>query len=210
MPQIRSSTGSKRSRGAAAAVLLLALASLALAACGGSSSGSGTTSTSATTSNAGRTPQARRFAAFRECMKKNGVSLPKFTPGKRPPHARGFDGAPGNPRLPEGVSSAQYEAAIKKCGGAPSDFAGGRRFNSPAVRQALAKFATCMRANGENVPKPNTSGNGRPVFSSKGLNVTSAKFKAAEAKCRRDLLGSFRAHPGGAGGAPQAPPASAG
>ena len=71
---------------------------------------------------------------------------------------------------PTGVTRAQYEAALKKCGGARLR---GRRVaasNSPAFRQALAKFAACMRENGVNVPAPNTSGNG-PIFNTKGLNT---------------------------------------
>jgi hypothetical protein len=117
--------------------------------------------------------------------------------------------------LPKGVTRAQYEAAIKKCGG----FSGGRfgagggasRFNSPAVKQALSKFASCMRENGVNLPTPNTSGKG-PVFNTKGLEPTSTKFKAAQTKCASDLISTFRARPG-AGGAPAGtgtPPGSVG
>ncbi len=70
-------------------------------------------------------------------------------------------------QLPKGVTRAQYEAAIKKCGG--GSFAGrGARFNSPAYKAALTKFAACMRENGVNVPAPNTSGSG-PIFDTKGL-----------------------------------------
>jgi hypothetical protein len=181
------------------------LASLALAACGGSSTSSSstpaTTSASATTapSTTGKAPGAvgGRFAALRECLQKNGITLPKFTPGQRP--------SPGTRRsfLPKGVTKAQYEAAIKKCGG-PGFFAGGKnRFNTPAFKQALAKFAACMHENGVDVPKANTSGTG-PVFSSKGLDTSSLKFKDAEAKCRPDLSGALRGAPGarGAAGAP--------
>ena len=184
----------------AAAVLLVVLASLALAACGGSSTGSSSTSTttgaSATTtpSATGKTPGALggRFAALRECLQKNGITLPKFTPDQRP--------SPGTRHsfLPKGVSKAQYEAAIKKCGG-PSILGGGRsRFNTPAFKQALAKFAACMHENGVDVPKANTSGRGS-IFSSKGLDTSSPKFQAAEAKCRPDLGGALRGAPGARG-----------
>ncbi len=87
---------------------------------------------------------------------------------------------------------------------------GGARFKSPAFKAALAKFATCMRENGVNVPAPNTSGSG-PVFDTKGIDTSSAQFKTAEAKCQSDLSGAFRRGPG-AGGSPSAsgaPPGAA-
>jgi hypothetical protein len=200
----------------AIAALVIVLASLALAACGSSTSTSSTTtaSASANTSSTGTTKGAPgagagRFAALRECLQKNGITLPKPTPGKRPaPGAGGFlgGGRSGSaPKLPAGVTRAKYEATVKKCGGfARGGFAGGTRahFNSPAIKQALAKFAACLRTNGIDVPEANTSGKG-PIFSTKGLNTASAKFKMADAKCRSDLQGAFRARPG-AGGTPGA------
>ena len=156
----------RRSAPPAAAVILVVLASLALAACGGSSTSSSSTSTatsaSARTATTGRAPGALggRFTALRECLQKNGVTLPKFTPGQRR--------SPGTHRsfLPKGVSRSQYEAAVKKCGGAGIFTNGRNRFSDPAIKQALAKFATCMRENGVNIPKANTSGKG-PIFNSK-------------------------------------------
>lgn len=204
---------SSRSRSAASAALVLLVACLWLAACGGSSSSSSTstaanTSTTASTTTKGGAPAiAKRFTAVRECLQKNGITLPKRTPGQRAPG--GLLGSGGGPQLPKGVTRAQYEAAIKKCGG----FGGGRfgagggggRLNSPAFRAALTKFAACMRENGVNVPAPNTSGKG-PVFNTNGLNAASAKFKAAQTKCASVLRGLLKAQPGGTG----APPASAG
>jgi hypothetical protein len=139
-----------------------------------------------------------------ECLQKDGITLPKRTPGKRP--GGGFlGGGGGGPTLPKGVTKAQYEAAIKKCGGFPRGggafFRGGgaAALSSPAAKQALLKFAACMRENGVNVPAPNTSGKG-PVFNNKGLNAGSSKFKTAESKCTGDLTSAFKARPGGAGG----------
>jgi hypothetical protein len=214
----------------AAAVLVLLLACLGLAACGSSSgSSSSTASTSASTTTTGaagaKGPNSGRFAAMRECLQKNGVTLPAFKPGqhgqpqargqRRPPGAGGFlgggSGGTGGPSLPKGVTRAQYEAALKKCGG--GNFAGrgggGARFKSPAFQAALAKFAACLRENGVNVPAPNTSGNG-PVFDTKGIDTSSAKFKAAEAKCQSDLRTAFRRGAGAGGGSASgggAPPA---
>jgi len=188
------------------AVFALLLACLGLAACGGSSSSSTSSANAAATSPTGGTGQtgraAGRFAAVRECLQKEGITLPKRTPGQRPGGTGGFlgggggTGGAGAPQLPKGVTRAQYEAAVKKCGGAAFTGAGGR-VRSPAFKQALAKFATCMRENGVNVPEPNTSGNG-PIFNTKGLNTTSSQFKAAQIKCSKDLTGTFRrGRPGG-------------
>ena len=142
---------------------------------------------------------------MRECLQKEGITLPKRTPGqKRPPGgAGGFLGGGGaggaaGPQLPKGVTRAQYEAALKKCGGSTFGHGGAARFDSPAFKAALAKFATCMRQNGVNVPAPNTSGSG-PVFDTKGIDTSSAQFKAAEAKCQSDLSGAFK-RGAGAGG----------
>ena len=57
-----------------------------------------------------------------------------------------------------------------------------------------------MRENGVNVPTPNISGNG-PVFSTKGLDTSSAKFRAAEQKCSSLLR---IARPGAQGAPPAA------
>jgi len=202
---------------AAATVLILLLACLGLAACGGSSSSSSSSTAAAATSTSTGTgakgPNAGRFAAMRECLQKNGVTLPAFKPGQHGgPQARGPFGGTSGRQLPKGVNKAKYEAALKKCGG--GNFAGrgggGARFKSPAFQAALAKFASCMRENGVNVPAPNTSGSG-PVFDTKGIDTSSAQFKAAEAKCQSDLSGAFRRGPG-AGGSPNAngaPPGAA-
>jgi hypothetical protein len=214
----------------AAAAVFAILASLLLAACGGSTSTATTTTartagavtsasttptttstptTSTSTTSKGTTPAGPgRFAALRECLQKNGITLPKRTPGQAP-GAGGFLG--GGPTLPAGVSRAQYEAAIKKCGGLPRFPRGGFRgprikFNSPAIKAALVKFAACLRANGVNAPEPNTSGTG-PIFNTKGLNTSSATFRTAESKCRSDLVGAFRARPGSGGAAGGPPPA---
>jgi hypothetical protein len=206
------SSSKRRPQPALAAVLLAVLASLLLAACGSSStSSSSSTSTSAkasstTTATTGKAPVggANRFAALRECLKKNGITLPKFTPGQRP------SGTTHGAFLPKGVSKSQYEAAIKKCGGRGGFVKGGAgRFSSPAVKEALAKFSSCMRENGVAIPKANTSGKG-PIFSSKNLNTSSAKFKTAETKCSKDLGGAFHARPGGAAGGPGGAPPAAG
>jgi len=220
---------SNRRKPATAAVLVVLLACLGLAACGSSSKSPSTTSTTASataTTSTGATgtdrrlgaQNASRFKALRECLQKNGIALPTQTPGQRPPAgaggpggAGGFlgGGGAGRPKLPNGVTRAQYETAIKKCGGGAFAGRGGKaRFDSPAYKAALTKFAACMRENGVNVPAPNTSGNG-PVFDTKGIDTSSSQFKTAESKCRSDLTSAF--HRGsGAGGPPGGGSASTG
>ena len=205
-----------------ALALGLLLTCLGLAACGGSSS---TTSTSANASattpgrasGAGATgPGGARFKAVRECLQKHGITLPQRPPGQRggrpggPSGPGGFLGGSGagGPQLPNGVTRAQMQAALKKCGAGGQFRRGGARLKSPAYKAALTKFAACMRENGVNVPAPNTSGNG-PIFSTKGLNTASAQFRSAELKCRSDLAGALRRAPGaGATGAAGATPPS--
>jgi hypothetical protein len=176
----------------AAAVLSLLLVSLLLVACGGSSSSTTTTATTnvaaATSTNGGRGAFAGRFAAVRECLAKNGITLPKRTPGQ----ARPLGGLLGGVRqLPKGVTQAQYDAALHKCGlNRPNRGGVTSRLASPAYKLALANFAACMRQNGENLPVPNTSGKG-PIFNTTGINTSSATFQAAAAKCSAILRSSF-------------------
>lgn len=206
------------------AVLALALASIGLAACGGSSKSSTTTNASVAATSGGSGTGASgptgpagsrsdRFKGIKECLQKNGITLPKPSSGQRRPGGSGgflggAGGAGGSPKLPAGVTRAQYEAALKKCGGGAFGRTRGR-FNSPAFKQSLDKFASCMRENGVNVPEPDTSGKG-PIFSTKGIDTASAQFKAAEAKCSKDLHETFRPHPGYAPGGPPPGGAAAG
>jgi hypothetical protein len=194
------------------AIALVIAASVVLAACGGSS-----TSTAASKTAASKTTAAsgsRSVSALRECLKKQGVTLPQRKPGK--PGQQGAPGAGGLPfgggesggarQLPSGVSREKFEAAIKKCGGVAGRGAGGfRGLTSPTAQKSLAKFASCMRENGVDLPTPNTSGKG-PVFNTKGINTKSAAFTAASKKCSSLL--QFRRRgggaPGGGGGAPGA------
>lgn len=223
-------TNTRSRKPAVAAVVVLLLACLGLAACGGSSSttstsanvastgtASGTSSTGSTSTTPGAPGSGRgaaRFAAMRECLQKNGITLPKRSPGSRP--GGGFvpgAGAGGGPQqLPSGVTRAQYEAALKKCGGGSGHFfrsGAARRINNPVFKTALTKYGDCLRQNGISLPPANTSGNG-PIFDTKGINTASSQFKTASAKCRSVLLGAFRrpaVAPGasGASGATGAP-----
>lgn len=190
-----------------AAIALLAC--LGLAACGGSSSTStSTTNASANAAKTSTTPNRPpgRFAALRACLQKNGVTLPAPTPGQQGP--LGLGGPAGGRQLPKGVTRAQVQAAMKKCGGGsgfrgPNGQSGPRRFGSPGFRKALSAFAACMRSNGVNLPAPDTSGTG-PVFKTGSVNTKSATFKAASTKCQSVLRSAFpRRPPGAASGGAQ-------
>ncbi len=174
--------------------LLLVLASLALAACGSSSSSSSKTTAGAPTVKAAAA--RTRFAAIRECLRKNGVALSSRTPGQPP--RRGY--LPGGaPVLPKGMTPQRYQAAIKKCGGLARPARPGRvggRLQSPAFKHALANFAACLRKHGIDIPAPNTTGRG-PVFNTNGIDVAGAKFKAARQKCASILSDTFRTPRGG-------------
>jgi len=203
-----------RRRTISASALLVVLVALGLAACGGSSSKSATSATAAKTSSTSN-PPGNRFAALRECLQKNGVALPQRPSGqRRGPGAGGQPGAPGaggflgggaggaqggGPVLPKGVTRAQFQAALQKCGGGRgfggrNGQAARRRFGTPAFRKALTAYAACMNRNGIKLPAPDTSGNG-PVFSSKGIDTASAAFRAASAKCQSVLRNAFPRRP---------------
>jgi hypothetical protein len=188
-------------------------ACMALAACGSSGSGSSSAGKSSTSANKAGAPNPSRFTALSSCLKKEGITLPSAPSGATPQPGGPGAGAPrGGARglqLPKGVTQAQFQAALKKCGAGnfPQGRAGG--LNSASARAGLAKYAACLRQNGINVPAPNTTGKG-PVFSTKGIDTSSSKFKAAQSKCQSDLKGAF---PGGGAppsGAPNgAPPTGA-
>jgi hypothetical protein len=205
---------------AAAAVVILLLACVGLAACGGSSSttstganaastrtastgtgstgstgtaSTGTSSSGSSTSSTGAGRGGARFAAVRECLEKNGITLPQRAPGSGGhAGARGGLLGAGAGALPKGVTRAQYEAALRKCGAGATGLGRGTPLaNNHVFEAALAKFAECLRQNGVNVPAPNTSGKG-PVFDTKGINTSSPQFRAATTKCRATLTSAFR------------------
>jgi hypothetical protein len=192
-------------RNAATAALAILLLGLLLAACGGGGSGSTSSASSTKTSTNARGQFAARAATLRTCLKKEGITLPERKPGtsgtQRPGGPFGAGGAGGRGggfQLPKGVTREKLQAALKKCGGS-SFGGGGRRLGGGRNTQQLAKFATCMRANGIKLPAPNTSGKG-PIFNTKGIDTTSSAFKQADAKCAKELRPTGGA--GGSGGAP--------
>ena len=196
--------------GPLAALALVALLCVWMAACGGSGTSSTSSNAAKVTSPAGGAGSAR-FSALSACLKKQGITLP--TPSASKPPSTTGTGAQGGPptggglSTPSGVSASKYREALKKCGGSSLP-AGGSSFSSATAKAALSKYVTCMRENGVDLPKANTSGSG-PVFDSKGLDTSSATFKAAQSKCQTDLKGAFGGA-GGTGGPPSGGPPSGG
>jgi hypothetical protein len=182
----------------AAAALTLLLISLALLACGGSSGSSATTTTPATATATTGTSSApgklpARVATIRACLIESGIAPTKPTPGK-PPALGGLVGV--GSQLPKGMTHAQYEAALRKCGLARAGTGtAAERLRSPAYRKTLTRFTACMREHGQHIPNPSTSGTG-PIFNTTGLNTLSPQFKAATVKCAGILRGSFGGPPG--------------
>ena len=196
-----------------AAALALALgAAVALAACGGSSAARAARTTVAATDALGSSGQlgarSGRYAALRECMAKNGISLPAS------PHANGTrPGASGlfgqghlHPHAlqpPAGVSQSAFEAALRRCDAdaparSPARPDALTMLKSAAFRKRLDEFATCMRSHGIALGAPNTSGKGS-IFATQGLDTASTAFRSALASCRSDLGAAFAAKrsPGG-------------
>jgi len=196
-------------------------ACMALAACGSSGGDSSSAANSSSTSASKVGGQdSGRFAALRSCLQKQGITLPAPPSGTSRRSGTPGAGAPGGSgrglQLPKGVTQAQFQAALKKCGGGnfPRGGAGGPGgLNSASAQAGLAKYAACLRQNGIDVPAPNTTGKG-PVFDTKGIDTSSSRFKAAQKKCQSELKGVFPGgSPGGTppGGAPNgAPPSGAG
>lgn len=211
----------KRRTRPAAALAACVVASFGIAACGGGNSSkdasaNGTTSTSTSTTSSTGGPA--RFAALRNCLQKEGISLPQHQAFQHSNEAGGgapgggFPGAGGEfgRHLPKGVSAEKLQSALKKCGGGfPAGFHRGFHgghggfFKNAKAKTALTAFAACMRENGVKLPQPNTSGQG-PVFDTKGIDTSSAQFKSAVSKCRSKLPGPI----GGQGGPP--PPQAGG
>lgn len=142
----------------------LACIVLGLAACGSGSSSTVTAHPGAAhTSTASRpTAAAARAKALQLCLRRHGVST---------------GAALGGP------AAARYRTALRSCTpvSAPAPTHG--PLATPAYRTALQAFAACVRRHGVPLPAPNTTGHG-PVFSAKGIDIHTGRFREALAACR--------------------------
>jgi hypothetical protein len=154
---------------------LLALAAAGLSACGGSSTPQPTATATVRRDLALTVPGkvSLHDPALRRCLAAHGVV----------PAAQG------------GVHGARYQAALRSCLPAPSRVCPSGctpasappkargRLGTPGYRSALEAFAECVRRHGVPLPPPNTTGRG-PVFSARGVDIHSGRFRPAIAGCR--------------------------
>ncbi|MCW2990031.1 MAG: hypothetical protein JWM73_625 [Solirubrobacterales bacterium] len=160
----------------------LLIAATAVAGCGGSSSSSG----SGTNSSAASQDAAR--VKFAQCMRQNGVDVPD-TPGQ------------GGGGPPAGVSQTKLQAAQTACQKyRQSAFGNVTDAQRQAFQDAFAKFASCMRGQGIDMPTP-TPGQGRPpggggAGGPGGIDRNDPKVQAAQKVCQ-NLMPQ---RPGQAGG----------
>ena len=171
--------------------LLLGAAAVAglAAACGGSSA--------TPPANAAGNGGNNAFAAYTECLAKNGVVLPSAsarpdrTGGVRPsnrPSARpsggtgngggfgggGFGGFFGN-QPPAGVDQATWDKAMQACASVRPSFGGGGGANNSEV----VAYRNCLTEHGVTLPSNGTRGGGGFA----GLNTADPKVAAALTAC---------------------------
>ena len=184
----------RRSAFAAGAVFVLVLAG-----CGGSSSPSSAASATTTPTTTKGSSSAQQ-SAFRECLSKQGVTLPAglgnggpggngAPPEGGPPTGDTPGGPPGS--LPAG-GGEKFQKAMQACGNlAPAGGFGGGGNRNP---EALKAYTSCLSDHGVTVPT-STSGStpGRPGGELGALR-SDPKFAAANKVCR-PLLPSFGSTP---------------
>ena len=200
----------------------IAVAVLALAACGGSNAADSSSAASVATSGAAAPSGASAsngrpdFTAYRDCMAKNGVTLPDFQQGgQRPSGApQGFPsgapsgapgaggpggGGPGGFPLPAGVDQATFDKAQQACASLQPQFGNGR---GPAQidATALAAFTSCLGDHGVTVP-------GGQDFM-RQLDRTDPKVSAALKTCAPLLPAPGSGTSGSAAASPAASPAT--
>ena len=170
-----------RPRRVFALALISVLAAFVVAGCGSSSSSS--TSSTANSQDAAR-------VKFSQCMRQNGVDIPD-SPGQ------------GGGAALQNIDRAKLQTAIKACQKYQQAAVGNI---SPSQRQsfqdAFAKFSSCMRQHGVDLPAPGAGGG--PPAGGGGIDRNDPKTQAAITACRSQL--PQRGGPGG-GGPIGAPPA---
>lgn len=178
---------------AGASVAVLASGALLLAAC---SSGGGSGSTSDATSSTGASASstasgAADMAAYRDCLAKNGVRLPSFSPGAgrpsgrpsgRPTDGSGFRG--GFPGTGGASADPKTQKAVQACESLRPRF---NRGSGGADSSAFAAFTSCLKDHGVTLPttSPSPGAPGRRTGGMpNGLNTSDPKTAKAYATCK--------------------------
>jgi hypothetical protein len=158
-------------------LLVAALATTALfAACGGEKPAS-----SGANGSAGGDPK-KAMLAYAKCMREHGVDMPDPQ----------FEGNRVMQKGPKNVNQAKMRTADKACASIrdsvkPPELSDEKKAE---FKQAALANAKCMREQGIDFPDPTFDENGGAQIEMKkgsGFNPESAKFKAAEKKCRDTL-----------------------
>jgi hypothetical protein len=178
-------------------VVLALLAGLALlvAACGsGKPSGTAVASLPSTSASAGPSGTAKGDPVkYSQCMRAHGIT--KF-PDPNPNGGLAVDAG----KLGVNPNSAQFKAADAACKsllpqGPPPD-----PQQAAKMQQVLLAYSKCMRTHGiTNFPDPKFEGNGTNLSLPRSVNPNSARFKAADATCRKLFQGLPGGGPGGSG-----------
>jgi pyruvate/2-oxoglutarate dehydrogenase complex dihydrolipoamide acyltransferase (E2) component len=152
-----------------ASLLTLAVLVVLAAGCGGSGTAAGSDSSSS--SDARDAAQVK----FRSCMRDNGVNLPD-SPGQ------------GGGAVRRDVDQATLQKAQKACGKYQRQAFGNISADQrQKFRDAFAKFASCMRQHGVDVPDPPADTGGRPAGVRSRLDESDPKVKAATTACSANL-----------------------
>jgi hypothetical protein len=156
---------------------------LALSACGGTAGDTGVASAAggAAGASASAAPSASASSdplKFAQCMREHGIDMADpETGGKVQIRIKSAD-------------KTKLEGAQKACG---KYMQGGGPFggkSDPKARDALLKFAQCMREHGVNMPDPQPGQNGFMFRKGQGVDPESPTFKTAQKACEKYMPGA--------------------
>jgi hypothetical protein len=175
-------------RKAVRAVLLVSCVPVILAACGSSSAAG--SSTSSTTSKSSGTAST---AAYTNCLKQHGVTLPNFGNGSGPPGGSGGSIPSGTPpsfgsggSAPAGgnfANNPKFQKAAAACKSLrPSGGFGGPGGSGGFNSSAFAAYRNCLKLHGVTLPTGGPQGSARSTAPTT-LSQSSPTVKAALAAC---------------------------
>lgn len=119
------------------------------------------------------------------CLKAHGIAHPNEASAPNAqelavPDLIGLGGL----RVPDGVTRAQFEVALKECGVGYLRV-GPQPITSPLLREKVFRLVSCLDRNGFDVRPPNFSGKG-PVLDTGAIDVASARWVATAKGCDAD------------------------